>query len=471
MKHLLLKWSTIIIFLVISPGVYSYVISYQDEEIPVIKNIESNELVYTTGSGEVQITASIRVMDPDSKYLVSAKVEIKNNFNPNEDRLRFNSTKGISGVYNINEGTLILTGTNRTVENFRDALRAVKYENINLTNPSSGIRTIEFTVFDGKQNSDPVSRNIRINTGPQITGMESSELIYCLNYGEKNISSSIVISGAGSNTLGSASVKISGGYQLGIDKLIFSSTSEIKGIFNSLTGTLNLTGTASIEKYTEALRNVKYKYENNQNPAGGKRTVSFMVNDGYMNSNNVSRVINISVSTANISGNENICEHTFATVNVTLTGNAPWKFRYHSDAGVTTLVQSVLASPKQIYINQPGTYTLVDVTDNNNCQGLVSGSARVSIIPPPAVSIEDLQSVYSFSTVRVPVNGNPSNGSFIPRSYLIEDNDIVHFYPVVAGEGTHDIIYSYKDPVSLCYGYDTAVVNVLMNDADIIFPF
>jgi hypothetical protein len=43
----------------------------------------------------------------------------------------------------------------------------------------------------------------------------------------------------------------------------------------------------------------------------------------------------------------------------------------------------------------------------------------------------------------------------------------MHFWPVIAGVGTHTIIYNHQDPGTHCYGHDTVIVNVLGANAAI----
>src|SRR5205814_989044 len=69
----------------------------------------------------------------------------------------------------------------------------------------------------------------------------------------------------------------------GQDVLGFTSQSGISGSFNAATGTLTLTGSASVANYQAALRSVTY-VNTSDNPSTGTRRVTFTVNDGSTDS-------------------------------------------------------------------------------------------------------------------------------------------------------------------------------------------
>jgi len=179
-------------------------------------------------------------------------------------------------------------------------------------------------------------------------------------------------------------------------------------------------------------------------------------------------VVPFSSASAVISGSATICEHTTANLNVALTGKSPWKFKYRRNTESPVEVLNVDASPDQIPVKLPGTYTLVEVYDRN-CKGTVSGNAVITQLPAPDVALTGLAPAYNLQTNWIPVFGNPGGGSFTGPA-LFPVRDTMFFFPSIAGLGTHEIIYSYPDPGNSCFGYDTAVVRVLTANADISFP-
>jgi len=89
-----------------------------------------------------------------------------------------------------------------------------------------------------------------------------------------------------------------------------------------------------------------------------------------------------------ISGTTELCRGNSATLTMTFTGTAPYTFTYTD--GVTpvtvnnhpTAVYTVNVSP----LNTT-TYTLVSLTDGNSCDGVISGSAVITVNIPPALTL------------------------------------------------------------------------------------
>ena len=79
-------------------------------------------------------------------------------------------------------------------------------------------------------------------------------------------------------TLTGARVRIDAGYLPGEDVLAFGGWPQIEGTWDAASGTLTLSGTASVEDYEAALRTVTYENAS-QAPGTGPRTVTFEVRD------------------------------------------------------------------------------------------------------------------------------------------------------------------------------------------------
>ncbi len=140
-----------------SDGYSSYKIS-----IPVLDNIEATVLSYTENDAATVISATLTAADPDDTNLESAAIVISANYQSSEDVLSFTNQNGITGSWNSSNGTMSLTGSS-TIANYQTALRSVKYFNTS-ENPSTAQRTIEFTVNDGDDNSNTVSRNVDVTS-------------------------------------------------------------------------------------------------------------------------------------------------------------------------------------------------------------------------------------------------------------------------------------------------------------------
>lgn len=440
----------------------------QASDAPQLDAIEPDDLVYAAGDGAVRVTRTITVRDPDNRYLRSATIRITEGYNSTEDILRFTNTNTIEGTWNASDGTLTLRGRS-TVSNYQTALRNVRYENTNTTNPSSQDRLVAFTVNDGDANSNTLARKIVVkspNAAPVLSGIESTSLVYCVNAGQVIITSSLATSDPDHANLASAVVQITGGYARNEDFLRYTTLHGVTGTWDAAAGRLSLSGSASKENYNAVLRSVRFE---NTATAAGSRTIAFTVSDGVSNSNTVSRSILLHGRvTAVISGNATICAHETAMLNVALTGEAPWKFSYRRNSGNPVEVPNVPSSPYALGVQLSGTYTLYEVSDNH-CQGTVSGSGTVTVNPTPLVELTGLAPAYDKQTTEwIPITGTPPGGTFSGPGVIPYDQQW-YFVPSLPPPGIHNIVYAYQESPGTCFGYDTAVVRILEASAEIEF--
>ncbi|WP_167612477.1 PKD domain-containing protein [Maribellus sediminis] len=128
---------------------------------PVLASIESENLLFTEGDGPLQVSNTITVSDIDDTELDSAVVSICSGFNTSEDVLSFSPIAGIGGIFDPSTGILTFTGT-ASLSSYQSILRSVAYQNTNTTNPSNSAREICFTVNDGTDDSNTLSRTINI---------------------------------------------------------------------------------------------------------------------------------------------------------------------------------------------------------------------------------------------------------------------------------------------------------------------
>ena len=77
------------------------------------------------------------------------------------------------------------------------------------------------------------------------------------------------------------------------DRLIFDGTSKITGIFDEGSGTLNLNGVATAQEYVDAIRSIKYNYEDTRELLLDTRSVYVSLSDGQGTSLQESRIITL----------------------------------------------------------------------------------------------------------------------------------------------------------------------------------
>ena len=108
------------------------------------------------------------------------------------------------------------------------------------------------------------------------------------------LDASLTLSDADNTTLASATVSI-GGFVTG-DTLNFTNQNGISGSYDSGTGVLTLTGSASVANYQAALRTITFSSASD-NPtnfgASTSRTISFTANDGTASSTAATSTVNV----------------------------------------------------------------------------------------------------------------------------------------------------------------------------------
>lgn len=248
-----------------------------DRVAPVVT--AGGTLAYDEDDPPTAIDPSITVADADSANLVSATAQVTGNYQNGEDLLSFVDTATITGVFVPATGLLTLTGSD-TVAAYQAALRAVRYEN-GSDDPDTGDRTVTWIVSDGVESSAPVTSTIEvdsINDAPVLTA--GGVLAYTENQAATAIDATITVADADHANLASASAQITGNYQNGQDLLACGAPcAGLSPTFVPATGTLTLSGSATLAVYQTALRGVTY-FNNSENPSGLARTVTWLASDG-----------------------------------------------------------------------------------------------------------------------------------------------------------------------------------------------
>ncbi len=260
---------------------------------PTLASVEIGPLAYTENAGAVAVTSTLTLSDADDTQMETATIQITGNYVTGQDLLEFADTANITGSWVSGTGTLTLSGPASLAE-FETALRNVTYRNIS-ENPATATRTISFSAFDGDATSNVVTRDIAVtpvNDPPVLSSIEVPALAYAENDGPVAITSSILVGDQDDANIESATVAITGNYEIGEDLLAFADTANISGSWDSLTGVLTLTGTDTRANYRAALVGVTYE-NTSENPNPATRTVGFTVNDGNDDSNTQYRDINV----------------------------------------------------------------------------------------------------------------------------------------------------------------------------------
>ena len=251
-------------------------------DAPAITSVVTPTTSYSEGGTPKQISTALNVVDEGN--LTGASVQITGNFST-DDLLTYSPVVGsIVGAYDASTGTMLLSGTGTTAL-YAGAMRNVRFSNIDNNNPSNLTRTFTFNATDGVLTSAAVTVDMpftAVNDVPVLASLEAAPLAYTEEQTPLTVTDNITISDVDNTTLSSATVRISAGFVSASDRLSFVDAGSITGAFNTGTGTLTLTGVASLTDYVAALRSVKYNNTNSANPPTASRTLQFTVNDGTL---------------------------------------------------------------------------------------------------------------------------------------------------------------------------------------------
>jgi trimeric autotransporter adhesin len=153
---------------------------------------------------------------------------------------------------------------------------------------------VSFVVDDGGATdnlSDAVTRDVAVTTvndAPTVATSDGSTE-YEIGGPAVVVDASAAVADPDDTNLESAQVSISG-FEAG-DDLVFVDQLGISGVYNSGTGVLTLTGSASIDDYQTALSSITFQTTNEAPSA--TRTVEFKVNDGDDDSVTATKAIDL----------------------------------------------------------------------------------------------------------------------------------------------------------------------------------
>jgi hypothetical protein len=351
---------------------------------PHIASIEANALTYNAGDPATAVTSTITVTDSDNATLQSAVVKFSGYFEVGNDVLSCDPAAGITPVWNGATGTLTLTG-NVSVAGYQSTLRSVTFQNISAS-PSKLLRTVSFTVNDGLTDGNTVTRNINLGyIALGLGAIEPDPFIYQPGCGDRIITSSVVISSPSWPTISSATIQITKNYISGEDILSFTNADQISGTWDATTGKLELSGSASVASYQAALRSVTYK-NTNASPNLLPRTITFVINDGYNQSNAVSRVATMAV-----------------LKNITLTANTPEGGTVTGGGAIYTGVTATVKAIPSVG------YSFVNWTENGNAVSTDS-SYSFTVSEDRSLTANFTNIKYTLATISNPSVGGTTTG-------------------------------------------------------------
>ena len=276
-----------------SSGVTSTITIADANDAPVVSDAGAT-LAYTEGDSATVIDGTLTITDVDDTNMEGATITISSGYESSEDVLAFTNANGITGSWNSGTGVLTLSGS-ASKANYETAFESITYQNTNTDDPDNTNRTITWVVSDGTANSSGVTSTITIadaNDAPVVSDAGAT-LAYTEGDSATVIDGTLTITDVDDTNMEGATITISSGYESSEDVLAFTNANGITGSWNSGTGVLTLSGSASKANYETAFESITYQNTNTDDPDNTNRTITWVVSDGTANSSGVTSTITI----------------------------------------------------------------------------------------------------------------------------------------------------------------------------------
>jgi len=277
-------------------------------QTPVVTEGGAASTGYIAGTAAVAVDANVHVSDADTPKLASGTVAIASGFNAG-DTLAFNNSNAtlygdIVGSYDPTSHQLTMTSVsnNATAAQWQNAFEAVTFSSASGT--PGGTRDITFSVSDGSHSSALLHHSMVVTLGPTVsTDIGSAQFVSGDNATSTPVAvdAGVLLADGNSSTLVSATVSITGNFQVNHDELVFignpSTMGDISGVYDSGTGILTLTasGGASLLQWQNALASIKFTNDLVV-PSTATRTVSYQINDGTLTSSVATRTVAVTAT-------------------------------------------------------------------------------------------------------------------------------------------------------------------------------
>ena len=205
--------------------------------------IEPTVLNYVENALAVTVSNAISIADSDDALVTSATISLGSSYTFGDGVLSFVPQSGITGTFNASTGELSLAGS-ASVADYQAALRSVSFDSSS-DDPDTATRSVEFTVSDGVNDSNTVTRLVSVvpvNDAPSLSGISIVNALYTENNAPLPISSSLVVADIDNTVLTGAVVQITSNHIASEDVLSFTPQPGISGSYNASNGTLTFSG-------------------------------------------------------------------------------------------------------------------------------------------------------------------------------------------------------------------------------------
>ena len=165
--------------------------------------------------------------------------------------------------------------------------------------PTVGIRNLEVVLTDGDgATSNTATAQVNFSATNDAPVIDDVGLPLPVDFNEQSpvaLSSLFTASDSDSDNLTGAAIVVSDNYELGADVLLYTNMLGISGSWDAPSGTLTLSGSASVADYQTAIRTVVYN-NTSDTPSTAQRSVDIVVTDGADSSNTLVRLIDVTAA-------------------------------------------------------------------------------------------------------------------------------------------------------------------------------
>ena len=283
-------------------GTTTETLNFTIDRLPTV--VASGTATFDGGGSAVTLDSGATAADADGDNLTGATVTIESNYTTG-DTLDFSTQNGISGSWNSSTHVLTLSG-DASAANYQTALDSITYS----FTPSDGdptaggsdtSRTIYWVVTSaaGVGSGTGSSTLDVVHVAPTVTS--SGTVSYTAGGPAAVLDAGLTLADPDSgNNLTGATIYLGEGSITG-DTLNFTNQNGISGSYSS--GTLTLSGTATVAEYQTALESITYTFTpTSGDPTDGGsddiRAISWRVTDGVASSNFGSSTLDVAADVA-----------------------------------------------------------------------------------------------------------------------------------------------------------------------------
>ncbi|WKN29866.1 tandem-95 repeat protein [Porifericola rhodea] len=252
---------------------------------PQITNTGSATINYQEGDAPAELLGSAIIEDSDSPNMLMATIELKGNYQSEQDTLLVNENDNIKAYFDDSSGTLRLLSLNAnggvSLGQMQSVLRTLQFA-LTSGNISNRELSVTITVTDAEGNqSSTVSRSLKVaavNDAPIISSTNTSPVPIVDN--ESKVFGDISISDADDNRLSKVEIEVSEGFQRTEDRLKFEANS--RGLQLSISDDndmITLSGNANFNVYQNVILGFVFEHKTFFLRASGRRRVDMRVYD------------------------------------------------------------------------------------------------------------------------------------------------------------------------------------------------